>query len=81
MKILDLKDDNSPTLHLYIDSFLRELVGNKEFMEFLKKEPCFFSVINRIEYLNSYSVSKEIYRKEIFKCIRNLKKIKSRMES
>ncbi|MDF2951043.1 MAG: hypothetical protein K0S18_626 [Anaerocolumna sp.] len=74
-KILPLKEECSETLIDYLESFQRELIGNKELVSILKDEPQFVSVLNTMQYLidNEYSV--KICKKEVFKSIRILKDI------
>lgn len=77
-KILPLKEENSDTLKSYLESFLKELIGNKELVSCLVNEPQFITVLNTMEYLahGEYSVAE--CKKEVFKCINILQKIKKK---
>lgn len=62
-----------------MEDFIRELIGNKELIYTLKEEPVYFSLIAKINYLIENDVSVKIYRNIVFKCIRLLKNIQSRL--
>lgn len=74
-KILPLKEENSVTLKNYLESFQRELIGNKSLVYLLVDEPLFISVLNTIQYLISEEYSTKVCKKEVFKCIQILKSI------
>lgn len=77
-KILPLKEDNSETLKSYLESYLRELIGNKELIGVLVNEPQFITVLNIIQFLISEEYSIRACKKEIFRCIHILEEIKSK---
>lgn len=77
-KILPLKEENSETLKSYLESYLRELIGNKELVSVLVNEPKFITVLNIMQYLISEEYSVKICKKEIFRCIHILEEIKSK---
>lgn len=77
-KILPLKEENSETLNLYLESLLRELIGNKELITILVDEPRFITVLNTLQYLISEEYSVAICKKEVFKCIGILKDINAK---
>ena len=74
-KILPMKEEGSKTLKAYLESFLRELVGNQNLVHTLTNEPQFITVLNTIQYLISEEYTTEVCRKEVFKCIRILEHI------
>jgi hypothetical protein len=74
-KILPMKEENSRTLKLYLESYLRELVGNQELVHVLVNEPQFVTVLNTIQFLISEDYTVDVCRKEVFKCIRILEQI------
>ncbi len=74
-KILPLKEKNSETLKSYLESFLRELIGNKDLVPFLVNEPKFITVLNTMQYLASEEYTVKECRSEVFKCINILKDI------
>lgn len=74
-KILPMKEENSRTLKLYLESYLRELVGNQELVHVLVNEPQFITVLNTIQFLISEEYTVDVCRKEVFKCIRILEQI------
>ena len=74
-KILPLKEENSKTLQSYLESYLRELIGNKELVSRLVDEPKFISIMNILQFLISEEYSVKVCKKEVFKCIRILEEI------
>lgn len=74
-KILPLKESNSETLKTYLESYLRELVGNKNLVDMLVDEPKFITVLNIMQFLISEEYSTNICKKEVFKCIHILEEI------
>lgn len=74
-KILPLKEENSDTLKSYLESYLRELIGNKELIKALVDEPRFVTVLNTMQFLISEEYSTSVCKREVFKCINILKEI------
>ena len=64
---------------IYLEDYLRELIGNKHLIEILKKEPCYISLINKVTYLSEENPSVIIFKKEVFKCINIINQIIDRM--
>lgn len=77
-KILPLKEENSETLKAYLESYLRELIGNKELVEILVNEPRFVTVLNTMQFLISEEYTVEVCKQEVFKCIHILKQINNK---
>ena len=77
-KILPLKEENSETLKSYLESYLRELIGNKELVSILVNEPKFITVLNTMQFLIAEDYSTNICKKEVFKCIRILEEINAK---
>lgn len=74
-KILPLKEEKSDTLKSYLESYLRELIGNKDLVSILVNEPRFITVLNTMQFLISEEYSNEVCKREVFKCIRILEEI------
>ncbi len=74
-KILPMKEENSITLKAYLESYQRELIGNKRLIHLLVNEPQFITILNTIQYLISEDYTADICKKEVFKCIRILQNI------
>ncbi len=74
-KILTLKEEGSDTLKSYLESYLRELVGNKDLIRILVDEPQFITILNTMEFLISEEYTTKICKKEVFKCIHLLESI------
>lgn len=74
-KILPMKEENSRTLKTYLESYLRELIGNQELVLVLVNEPQFITVLNTIQFLISEEYTIEVCKQEVFKCIHILKSI------
>jgi len=49
-KILALKDENSETLHIYIESFRNELLGSQRLILLLKNDSRFMSLISTLQF-------------------------------
>ena len=77
-KILPLKEEKSDTLKSYLESYLRELIGNQELVSVLVDEPKFITVLNTMQFLISEEYSDKVCKKEVFKCIRILEEIKEK---
>lgn len=77
-KILPLKEEGSATLKAYLESYLRELIGNKNLVSVLVDEPKFISVLNTMQFLISEEYSVSVCKKEVFKCIRILEDINNK---
>ena len=77
-KILPLKEENSETLNEYLDSYLCELIGNKDLVPILVNEPKFITVLNTLEYLISEEYSVKTCKREVFKCIHILEEINTK---
>lgn len=77
-KILPLKEEKSDTLKSYLESYLRELIGNKELVEILVDEPRFITVLNTMQFLISEEYADKTCRKEVFKCIHILEEINAK---
>jgi hypothetical protein len=71
-----MKENNEMTLQKYMESLLRELLGNEQLINNLKGNPLFISLIGKIEYLIEYDVDIKTYRKDIFDCISLIEKLK-----
>lgn len=74
-KILPLKEENSSTLKSYLESYLRELIGNQSLISVLVNEPRFVTVLNTMQFLSTEDYSVEVCKKEVFKCIHILEDI------
>ena len=77
-KILPLKEENSSTLKSYLESFLRELIGNQKLIALLVDEPQFISVLNIMQFLIAEEYPVSVCKKEVFKCIHILGEIKNK---
>lgn len=77
-KILPMKEENSQTLNSYLESYLRELVGNQELVKLLIDEPNFITILNTLQFLSSENYSVKTCKKEVFKCIRLLEDINNK---
>lgn len=70
-----MNDNDDITLHKYISSLQRELIGNIHLVEDLRCDGYFMTLVNKIEFLNSEEYSKEVCKTEVFACIDLIKKI------
>ena len=74
-KILPMREENSPTLKSYLNSYLVELLGCQKLILLLSDEPQFITIITTMTYLANNECSIQQYKKEIFKCIHILDSI------
>jgi hypothetical protein len=75
-KILPMKEENFPTLSVYIQSLLRELVGANELVEELQLNQDFATLLNVLQsLLNENNIDN--FRSDVFKSISTIKRIKS----
>lgn len=77
-KILPLKEEGNKTLKSYLENFQRELIGNQNLFTVLVDEPSFISVLSSIQFLIDEKYDTTVCRKEVFKCIHILEKIKKK---
>lgn len=77
-KILPLKEEKSETLKAYLESYLRELIGNKDLVSCLVDEPKFVTMLNTLQFLIAEEYSDKVCKREVFKCIRILEDINAK---
>lgn len=77
-KILPLKEEKSDTLKSYLESYQRELIGNKDLISELVDEPRFITVLNTMQFLISEEYSDKVCKREVFKCIHILEEIRNK---
>lgn len=75
-KTLPMKEENSPTLSLYIQSLLRELIGAKELVDELKFNQDFVVLLDVLQSLLSEN-NLHNFKSDVFKSISTIKRIKS----
>lgn len=75
-KIIPLKQEKNPYLNDYIDSLLREINGASLNIVSLNNNQYFISVMNTLKYLSVNECDFSICRKEVFKSLNNLDKVK-----
>jgi hypothetical protein len=76
-KILPLKENNNNTLITYLSSLQVELVGSMSFIEQLRDNVQYLSVLNTIQYLIDYDFNLITCKREVFKIINIIENIKS----
>jgi hypothetical protein len=74
-KILPLKEENSQTLQSYLDSYLLELIGDKDLFSLLEGKPKFITLLSTISYLASEDYTVAECKKEVFKSIHIIEKL------
>jgi hypothetical protein len=79
-KILPMYEQNDTNLKKYLESFQIEIIGNIDLINKLKYDGNFLVLLGTLEYFVNNEIDKnngkEIYKREIFKCIDIIKKIK-----
>nr|DAJ77310.1 MAG TPA: hypothetical protein [Caudoviricetes sp.] len=76
-KILPLKEERSLTVDKYIESLLSELTGGQDVILLIHEDGQYLSVINSLEFIRTCE-SISVCRREIFKCIRIVEKLKQK---
>lgn len=74
-KILPLKEENNSYLDDYLDSLTIQLTGALETYPELSSNTKYISIINSIQYFRKNEFNVKQCRREVFKCIENVKKI------
>jgi hypothetical protein len=78
-KILPISEDSFDTLQVYLESLQIELLGSQNLIKVLREDNEFLTLLSILEYfLNTKDISNEIYKREVFKCIDIIKKIKTK---
>jgi len=81
-KLIPMKDYDDPNLYKYLESLLRELIGNYELMEQIKFDGNFQSLINKLMYLSiNKDIDFNIFKKDVFDCIDLIKKIQEKIKN
>lgn len=75
-KVLPMKEENSPTLHLYLKSLLYELTSAKDLVEELKLNQDFVTLLIILQGLLSEDELQK-YKSDVFRAISTIKRIKS----
>jgi hypothetical protein len=75
-KLLPLKEEENPTIAVYLESIMLELVGGKELSDDFKNNADFLSLIMTLEGLSQIT-NMITYKREIFKCINIVRKLQS----
>ncbi len=78
-KILPMREKETETLGVYLESFMVELIGNRSLIEHLKYEPLFMSLLSTLEYfIENPDAEVGVYKREVFKSIDVVKKIQDK---
>lgn len=75
-KILPLMEDENSYLSEYLDSLKIQLNGAKETYPELSSNVQYIYIINTIEYFCNNNFTLKQCKREVFKCIRNINKIR-----
>jgi hypothetical protein len=75
-KILPISEREPETLKDYLESLLIELSGSKELIDKIKYDANFISVMSTLQYFTSNEYNHKTLRREIFKCIKIIEKLK-----
>lgn len=77
-KILPLYESQSSTLLTYIKSLQVELIGSTSLIELLHDDAQYVSILATIQYLLEHDYDKETCKREVFKCIKIIQKLKQK---
>jgi len=79
-KILPLKEksDDGIAVHFeeYVESLLIEIIGACETFQVLNNSPDFLTIINTVQYFSQNEISGLVCKREVFKMIGLIEKIK-----
>lgn len=78
-KIIPLKENNDKNLDRYIDSLCVDLLGSSFTFRELLKNQNYITIVNTIEYLRVYEYDFVKCKREVFKCISLVEKIKKEL--
>jgi flagellin-specific chaperone FliS len=77
-----MKEKNFDTLQVYLESLQVELIGSQNLIKVLRNDVDFISLLSILEYfINNKDISNVIYKREVFKCINIIKKLKSKYKN
>lgn len=79
-KILPLRENNSDTLHEYLQSLQIEIIGSLDIIDNLHNDAKVVSIINTIQYFIDNDFGVDVCKREVFKCINIVKKIQNSLE-
>jgi hypothetical protein len=75
-KMLPMKQDGSKTLLVYMESILREFIGNKELVEKFKHNEVFLAILGTLESL-LHQDNFSLFRSDILKILNLIEQMKS----
>jgi hypothetical protein len=79
-KIIKLKDNNVDTINTYISSLQIEFIGGMSLMHELKDDARLVSIISVLQYFIDNEYDFEVCKREVFKCIDIINKLKNKYE-
>lgn len=77
-KILPLYENKSPTLHSYMESFMRELLGNKNLIDDLKNDGLYLTLLGTLQFLIDNDCEVRVVKSDVFKAISIIKKLQKK---
>ena len=77
-KILPIKESGEPSLNEFMSSLQAELIGCRDLMEDLHHDAMYMSLLSVLQYLIDNDCDVKVVKREVFKSISLLKKLKQR---
>lgn len=77
-KILPIFENEPDTLTDYLESLLIELTGAKSIVNKLKHDVLFLSLLSILQYISENKCDHKVLKREIFKCIGIVEKLKEK---
>lgn len=78
-KILLMREQEEPTLSVYIESLQAELMGCANLLERVERDPLFIRLVSILQYLlDNPQAEVSVYKRETFKAIATCNKLKER---
>lgn len=77
-KILPLYESKSPTLHQYMEGFMRELLGMKSLIKALDNDGLYMTLLGTLQYLIDNECEVRVVKADVFKAINIVKKLQKK---
>lgn len=77
-KILPIKESGEPTLINYMQSLMREMLGNKALIVALDDDPQYLTLLSTLQYMIDNDCSVAVTKSETFKAINIIKRMQKK---
>lgn len=77
-KILPMTENGEATLKQYLESLLREMLGARELVDFIRDDDRFLTLLATVQYFIDNDTEVSVVRTDVFRSIGILKKLKKK---